>query len=380
MGTLAAAPGSPSLNDAYYNSTDGISYIWNGSTWNIVAQDGTGGTGGNTLNQAYNQGGAGAGRVITSNAGAVEVNLTGGGNTGLLVTSNVLNSFALDVSQSNTGVAIRARSLAAGNTFPAIQAETNSTGATNSAILGQNSGAGYAVSGQIPGTATGFTAVNGNNLRTNGGTGIAGIGFNGVVGETNYSSGNAVYGENYDALLPLGNGIGVGGVGYIGVLGEDTYLGGAAGAYGVFSNGNFGASGVKTFRIDHPTDQDKYLVHFSIESNEVLNMYRGMIQIDENGEAHVELPHYFDDININFSYQLTPIGGFANLYIKEKIEGNNFVIAGGNPGMEVSWIVYAERNDKWVRDNPHVKDVEPVKPRGKQTNEEGFMLKDNLKK
>ena len=44
LGTLASAPVSPSMNDGYYNSTVGISYIWNGS-WNIIAQDGTSGSG-----------------------------------------------------------------------------------------------------------------------------------------------------------------------------------------------------------------------------------------------------------------------------------------------------------------------------------------------
>jgi uncharacterized repeat protein (TIGR02543 family) len=39
-GELGAAPSSPELNWAYYNTTDGISYIYDGSSWNILAQDG----------------------------------------------------------------------------------------------------------------------------------------------------------------------------------------------------------------------------------------------------------------------------------------------------------------------------------------------------
>lgn len=39
-GTLAAAPGSPQLNWAYYNSTDKRSYLWDGSTWQTLSQDG----------------------------------------------------------------------------------------------------------------------------------------------------------------------------------------------------------------------------------------------------------------------------------------------------------------------------------------------------
>lgn len=39
-GTLVAAPANPELNWAYYNSVDGRSYIWNGSTWQILAENG----------------------------------------------------------------------------------------------------------------------------------------------------------------------------------------------------------------------------------------------------------------------------------------------------------------------------------------------------
>ena len=44
LGSFATAPVSPAINDGYYNSTVGISYIWNGA-WNIIAQDGASGAG-----------------------------------------------------------------------------------------------------------------------------------------------------------------------------------------------------------------------------------------------------------------------------------------------------------------------------------------------
>ncbi|MBN1462901.1 MAG: DUF1566 domain-containing protein, partial [Paludibacteraceae bacterium] len=40
QGSLASAPASPQLNWGYYNSTDKKSYIYDGSTWNLIAQDG----------------------------------------------------------------------------------------------------------------------------------------------------------------------------------------------------------------------------------------------------------------------------------------------------------------------------------------------------
>ncbi len=39
-GTLATAPASPATNWAYYNSTDKKAYVYDGSTWQILAQDG----------------------------------------------------------------------------------------------------------------------------------------------------------------------------------------------------------------------------------------------------------------------------------------------------------------------------------------------------
>ncbi len=40
LGTYLEAPAAPSLNQAYYNSIDKKSYIWNGSNWSILAKDG----------------------------------------------------------------------------------------------------------------------------------------------------------------------------------------------------------------------------------------------------------------------------------------------------------------------------------------------------
>lgn len=220
LGQFTSAPTSPNLNDAYYNTTDGISYIWNGATWEIVAQDGTGGGGGaNTLNQAYNQGGAGAGRIINATDGAVEINAANGTSPALEINTAEANSFGVDISHNATGVGLRSRSLNTGNTFAALQAETNSGTATNSAIIGENSGAGYAISGQIPQTATGTAAVFGNNLRTTGGSGVSGIGVNGVVGESTNGAGYGIFGNNPSTA---GLAIGTYGIGFNGVYGQ-TY-------------------------------------------------------------------------------------------------------------------------------------------------------------
>lgn len=40
LGSLTSAPGSPSLNDGYYNTTLLQSFIWDGASWQIIAKDG----------------------------------------------------------------------------------------------------------------------------------------------------------------------------------------------------------------------------------------------------------------------------------------------------------------------------------------------------
>src|SRR5690554_3618035 len=336
LGSFTTAPASPTLNQAYYNSTDGISYIWNGSAWQIVAQDGVGAGGPhNTLNQAYNEGGSGAGRIITVNNGPVEINHTSmtGGNKALVVTTNQAASFGIDATNSGTGVGIRAMNTNVANNFSALQAETNSNNATNSAIIGSNSGAGYGVAGQIPATATGAAAIYGNNLRTTGGYGVEGIGFNGVVGSSNYPLGFGLYGINTaitgDAVGTYGNGVtgvfgetvigdgfgvfgenkgltglGVGtvGKGYVGIYGETTDL--VTGAAGLFT-GNVIIDGDATadafltpsdrrlksdiIPIENALDKIMQLKpkHYTIKTKSVPNMKNGEVVIKERQEYGV---------------------------------------------------------------------------------------------
>ena len=54
LGDLASAPGSPNLNEAYYNTTTLISYIWDGSVWQTLAKDGAAG-GGSDLSYTHAQ-------------------------------------------------------------------------------------------------------------------------------------------------------------------------------------------------------------------------------------------------------------------------------------------------------------------------------------
>jgi hypothetical protein len=108
-----------------------------------------------------------------------------------------------------------------------------------------------------------------------------------------------------------------------------------------------------SFKIDHPLDPaHKYLSHSFVESPDMMNIYNGNVVLGADGSAAVTLPSYFEALNIEFRYQLTPIGGAApNLHVAQEIAGNRFVIGGGAPGLKVSWQVTGIRNDVYAREN-----------------------------
>ena len=141
-------------------------------------------------------------------------------------------------------------------------------------------------------------------------------------------------------------------------------------ATAVCAQGNFSATGVKQFQIDHPLDPaNRYLFHSFVESPDMMNIYNGNVTLDADGEAVIELPEWFDALNKDFRYQLTAIGAPArDLYIAEEVENNHFKIAGGKPGGKVSWQVTGIRKDPYA--NAHRILVEEEK----SSQERGYYL------
>lgn len=128
----------------------------------------------------------------------------------------------------------------------------------------------------------------------------------------------------------------------------------------VLITGNL-SKGSGSFRIDHPLDpENKYLSHSFVESPDMANVYSGNAVLGPDGTAVVELPAYFEALNRDFRYQLTPIGAPAALYVAEEIAHNRFKVAGGQAGTKVSWQVLGTRQDAFA--NAHRIQVEEDKP------------------
>jgi len=116
-----------------------------------------------------------------------------------------------------------------------------------------------------------------------------------------------------------------------------------------------------SFRIDHPLDPaNEYLYHSFVESPDMMNIYNGSVTTDKHGLATVILPAYFEALNRDFRYQLTPVGQFAQAMVAEKVNGNHFMIKTNKPGVEVSWQVTGIRHDAYA--NQHRIQVEEAKP------------------
>jgi trimeric autotransporter adhesin len=271
------------------------------------------------------------------------------------------------VGTSDTGVGVFAENNLSNGVWPALLA-LGGSGASGAA---NNGAAGISATGGNGGCcdASGTSGSGGAGIIAQGGTSqtnvvtnvpSAGVGGSFTGGSSTNCSGNACGADGIRATPGLG---------------QDGMPAGLAGDFAgdIFVSGAVIAN-VKDFKIDHPLDPaNKYLVHSSVESSEMMNLYTGNATLDANGEATISLPSWFQAENADFRYQLTAIGAPGpNLHISQKVANNQFKIAGGTPGMEVSWQITGIRQDAYAKANPL--EVETAKP----PRERGFYIRPSL--
>ena len=136
------------------------------------------------------------------------------------------------------------------------------------------------------------------------------------------------------------------------------------------------SKGGGSFRIDHPLDAaNKYLSHSFVESPDMMNIYNGNVTTDKQGIAVVVLPDYFEALNRDFRYQLTPIGQFAQAIVAKEIKGGRFTIKTSRPAVKVSWQVTGIRHDAYADAHRiQVEEEKPMRDRGKYLHPELFAV------
>jgi hypothetical protein len=272
-----------------------------------------------------------------------------------------------------------------GTGIQAAGGANNGTPPTHNGGLGVSATGGDSVWGV---GGAGISAVGGNNTNDQGGNGGDGGEFTGGSLGRGGSGGDGISATGGSGEGPAGCG-GIfaggdqGGTACI-AQGNDQYLDGADGIFAAVSQtinnppaygGNFTGdlnvtgtifAGTKDFKIDHPLDPaNKYLVHASVESSEMMNIYSGNITTDGQGEALVQLPQWFGALNADYRYQLTVIGQFAQAIVARKIEDSQFTIRTSSPNVEVSWQVAGVRRDAFARAHPLlVEEEKPTRLRG----------------
>lgn len=272
-----------------------------------------------------------------ANVSAVQTITSNGIGSGITISlSNGSNGArGIDVSQSGVGPGVFSTSTG-GNAVWGIASSVSAAG-----VIGDNTDGEVVVGRGNSSLGGGVGAVVGRqdgdlNYGVRGF--VTGDNAIGVLGQTGISGGVDGYAVRGNAVITTNNAIGV--------------YGSATGAtqYGVFSNGRTGASGTKSFVIDHPDDpRNKMLIHYSAEGDQPLNAYSGNIQTDSTGTAWVTVPQYVEEINRDFRYQLTVMKQFAQAIVSEELDGGKFQIKTDKPNVKVSWRLEGVRNDAFVK-------------------------------
>lgn len=231
---------------------------------------------------------------------------------------------------------------------------------------------GYAFGGQFESNSTDGIGVLGIANATTGATYGGNFQSLSVGGTGVYGVGRSTTGLNYGVYgqSDSDNGVGVSGITFaktgptIGVLGTATSPQG----FGVFSRGPMATDSTLGVRMDDPLHPDeKYLMHYATVAPDPMDEYSGTTTTDDNGEAWVALPAYFDRINRDFRYQLTVVDDtdsttFVQAKIAKPIAANRFKIRTSAPRVKVCWDVKAVRTDSFMRQHPVPAELPKVTP------------------
>jgi hypothetical protein len=205
------------------------------------------------------------------------------------------------------------------------------TGALNVA-LGAN------LSGGVSVTGTGTSRASSFNVQTSGGNTFLFItGPNTTTQGAGWIGTSTSTGATQSLLIQLASGLIT--------LNQSTNVAG-----NFYVSGTINSGGAKGFRIEHPLDETKDLVHVAVEGPECAVFYRGE-GVTRGGWAEIRLPDYFEALTMQenrtvlltalFEEDEEPIGPIAASRVKD----GKFRVWSGLPTQKFYWEVKAVRAD-----------------------------------
>ncbi len=278
----------------------------------------------------------GLGTGMTLSAGTL------GTNTALSITGDSSNPLT-HLTQSGSGPALQvdggdvsiSKGLSAASATISGAASADSIAANSATVNGNLTANAAAVSGAVSaGSASVSGATSTDSLTANSAK------VNGVISGTDRIGGGAASVQGY------GTG---GNAGVFAFKYDKANFGDSPTAIQIW---NSSAMVFKTFIVNHPLDQEKHLVHATLEGPEGAVYYRGEAQL-KNGKCTVTLPDYFEAFTRKEQRTiiLTNIDGFDRIAVKsidgEKIKNGTFVVISENPDstQKFDWEVKAVRSD-----------------------------------
>jgi hypothetical protein len=101
---------------------------------------------------------------------------------------------------------------------------------------------------------------------------------------------------------------------------------------------------VKTFIVQHPTNDDKYLVHACLEGPEAGVYYRGTGEIANGKSVDIQLPEYCADLAVEFTLHVSAIyDGTVKTYNCSPVVNNGFTVYGENGAFH--WSAIGKRDE-----------------------------------
>ena len=271
-----------------------------------------------------------------------------GANTALNITGD--SSGALThLTQSGSGPALqvdggdvnlsKGLSAASATISGAVSADSLTT--KTAAVSGKLTAGSADVSGALSAASAAISgATSTDSLTTNSATVNGNAKVDGVISGTDHIGGGAASVQGY------GTG---GNAGVFAFKYDKANFGDSPRAIQIW---NSSAMVFKTFIVNHPIDEEKHLVHATLEGPEGAVYYRGESKL-ENGKCTITLPSYFEAFTRKEQRTviLTNIDGFDRIAVKSinghKIKDGRFIVVSENPDstQKFDWEVKAVRSD-----------------------------------